>query len=369
MYILCGEKESINLDPLFQLPKIISIKPFVGASTLSLKMDLSSYFLGICYQNSFPSLKVHSIEEIPEFTYLAIFKSAQDYLFFSCLSHKDLNTHLSKGLTLKLTSGTSREANHVRSALIILKAKELHAGIAELMRICLKETGQLGKPSIEKPPFPDFLKKMGWQSISSFDSPISHQKVIRSVKELKAKDIQIGYVLIEDGWQQLASSPISNPCLMNFSADSSRFPYGLQGLVSQLAELGVMNVGVTHSIMGCKEGGIHAPLAARYEFPPDASGRFFPGYDLGKTFQFFYDYYASLKQQGVKFVKVIDQESPSEYCRKGMDCTRLYKHLQTAIQAASSLHFACPHLNGDCLSAENLYYWNCSSIASCKKRL
>ncbi len=111
-------------------------------------------------------------------------------------------------------------------------------------------------------------------------------------------------MVIGKGWQHIEKRDSI------FVRDRSRpLSLGLKGTVEALHREGVKKVGIRHPILGYQNG-IHPRLAAIYGFPPEIKGRFFPGYDLGKTFQFFYDYYDYLKEQGIQFVQVGDTARP-----------------------------------------------------------
>lgn len=370
MQILCTVNDSqFSLDTgiLQDNPLILAIAPFVGPFSLRLKIHTSSEVKGICYIVNDPSLVyVSSYEEIPTGTYLAIFKEENSFVLFFCLSHLDLTTRFAKGPILHILSGKSREANKERAVLIALRGRSLHAVFDRLLSLTLEKTGSFGKLLKEKPHLPKCFNKLGWHSRLAFGEDITQDKILESIYSIRKEGFNLGFVIIEEGWQTLAKEPRSAPSLLDFGADTNRFPTGLKGLINELHGLGVEKVGVWHGMMGYK-GGVHSRLAKHYDFPPDPFGRYFPGYDLGRTFQFFYDYYAYLKGQGVDFVKVGDQESTSHYCRKGMDVTKLYKNLQTAIQGASNLHFQSAQFNADCLRNENLIYWTNSQVASCGK--
>ncbi len=370
MQVLCSDKDhECFLEPALSSmePVILSIAPFVGSLSLRLHCHLSSYTQGLCY--SFQDSRITYIsndKQIPLGTYLAVFRSERDYLILLCLSHQDLTVALSKESTLHLTSGHSREANKTRPALIAYKGQDIETMLPRLLSFSLAQTGQIGKLLKDKPELPLCFGKLGWHSRFMHEEEISHHTILTAVRSVIEEGFPIGFVLLEEGWQQLDPHGDEPTALYHFEADRKRFPLGLKGLIQQLKDLGVEIIGVWHGMMGYK-GGIHTRLAQTYDFPPDSQGRYFPGYDLGRTFQFFYDYYAYLKEQGIAFVKVGDQESTSLYCRKGMDVTRLYKNLQTAIQGASSLHFQSAQFNADCLRSENLFYWTNSLVASCRK--
>lgn len=370
MQILCTEKDQeFSLDPLIlhNNPLVLSMNPFIGPMQLKFKIISKGFVQGICFGAQGSNITyVSHYQDIPEGTYLALFQEGDGYVLFFCLSHQDVTTTLNRGPILQMLSGQSREANKVRPVLVALRGDSVKDVFQRLFSLSLENTGKVGKLLKEKPSLPPCFGKLGWNSRLAFRENISHENILEAVHSIKKLGFSIGFVIIEEGWQTLSTKGLEIPALHDFEADQKRFPHGLKGLTKQLHDEGIDQVGVWHGIMGYK-GGIHAHLAKGYDFPPDSFGRYFPGYDLGRTFQFFYDYYSYLKEQGITFIKVGDQDTPPYYCRKGMDVTRLYKNLQTAIQGASSLHFNSGPLNTECLRNENLFYWTSSLIANCGK--
>jgi len=164
------------------------------------------------------------------------------------------------------------------------------------------------------------------------------------------------YVIIDKGWQRLVINPKDRhlrPSLTNFDADKKLFPHGLKGLTESLQHLGVRHIGVWHAMMGATNG-LHPDLARVYHLQASEQGQFFLGNDLGKSFEFYCDYYEYLRAQGVSFAQVGDQ-----ICATPL----IHQNLQLALQAAASIHFNHAHLNTDCLRNENLFYWGTSTIA------
>lgn len=378
MQLVCDDREAvITLEPHLAAgdPLVISLEPFVGDLTLSLKYSVGTGFRGICSHlhaetESFTVPQyITSLDAVPDKTYFLLGKDDNGYTAFFCLSHQDMTADLRAGsegrLILHLHSGDSREANKTRNALLGIRGKNLNEVINRTMQKALELTGDLGKLVEDKLLPSAWLSTLGWESGASFGREVTHDRILDSILSLRQSGFQPGFVLIDEGWQEVSPNPKDKggrAAMASFEADPVRFPKGLKGLVRDLHDQGVKHIGVWHGMMGYR-GGVHPQLAKGYDLPPDENGRYFLGYDLGRTFQFFHDFYRYLKEQGVTFIKVGDQSSTHTYCRQGMDVTMLYKNLQTAMQAAASIQFNSTHFNTDCLRNENLFYWTTSGIA------
>ncbi len=298
----------------------------------------------------------------PERTFLGYFARQGLYYVLFALSHCDMQCFLKASdgkVLLSAYSGTSRRANACRPGLVIACGESLNLAYEQVFSVALQVTESMGQLHKNKTPLPSWLQSIGWESGLALGANVSHDMVVRSIQALHEQGIRIGYVVIDEGWQELDSRSQS---LLSFLACKERFPEGLAGLVEDLRAYQVERVGVTHGLMGAP-GGVHEQKAKRYQLPPDRLGRYFLGYDLGRTFEFYYNFYLSLRKQGISFVRVSDQSSPLRFCREGMDITKLYQNLQEAIQAASSLQFNQPHMNSGCLQPENFFYWPTSQLA------
>lgn len=367
-----AEREVIlNLNPKQNEPFTLSLEPYLGEIKLELVIGALQGVRAVAIateglHDSFPVPHyLTSLQDTPQDTTLLVVKDSEGYAVYFCLSHRDqlvtLKGNLRGGVSLYAKSGTSFEANLKRPALIALKGVNLHQTLEQVIAHALKLTHGMGKLTFQKNFLSPWMQTLGWESGASLRSEVSHEKILQKVENMRAFGYQPGFVLIDEGWQDVHSQ-----ALKSFEADVERFPKGLKGLVQDLRNLGIHYVGVWHGMMGYR-GGVEATLARKYEFPPDAQGRYFLGYDVGHTFEFFHDYYTYLRDQGISFVKVGDQASPSRFCREGMDVTSLHRNLQVSIQAAASIHFNGMQLNTDCLRNENLYYWTTSNIARVAK--
>lgn len=361
----CSDYEThVALEFSGDQPLIISAEPFTGPLQVQLKIPqgcthaLCAYLHHDTEAFTVP-LCVTSFSQIPAKSYFVLTQDEENQHFnvYFCLSHQDVSASLSgteDGLMLQLASGESGDAKKVRPVLLCLKGIHLFDTIKATMKLALSLTGGMGKLLDDKLALPAWLDYLGWESGIAMGLSVNHERIIESVKSLVDAGYPPGFVLIDEGWQD-----VEKGALVSFEADRTRFPKGIKGVVEALAQLGIRQVGVWHGMMGYR-GGIHSDLAKAYDLPCDAKKRYFLGCDLGRTFEFFYDYYAYLREQGITFIKVGDQSSVADFCK---DDIYLYKNLQAAMQAATSIQFNSAHFNTECLRNENLFYWGSSRIA------
>lgn len=286
--------------------------------------------------------------------YILLTNDGTDYTFFISLSHSGVHSSLEgndEGITLHINNTSSQSV----PVLAIVKGKKLHDVIKEGIAKALELTGGYGHLVEKKLPAPKWFESLGWETSHS---SVSHQSIIESVQGFFKAGIRLGYVLIGEGWQNLQVDTLAS-----FDADTAKFPEGLKGVIRDLHAMGVKHVGVWHGIMGAR-GGLGAGLARRYEISVDHSGRYHLGTDLGRTFQYYHDYYEYLRKQGVTFTKVGDQGRLHDNNSLMKDKTQIMKNLQTAIQGACSVQFDSLHFNAECLGNGNIFYWANSRIAS-----
>ena len=376
MQLVCRDQIEMFLDnPLATLePVIVGVESlnhdkqiFIGLKEAKTIKALCSYLHHETEAFTVPYY-VSRFDLIPSQTYFILIADDREYTAFFCLSHKNIIASLKgvkNGLMLSLKCGMSTKEEKIRNVLVCLRGNDLHKVVKETMEVALQQAGGLGKPIDKKLQLPKWLEGLGWESGISLGANVSHANVLEAAESLRRSGYNPSFILIDEGWQQLevnAEDKSRKWTLQSFDADLKRFPKGIKGLVDDLHKLGVKHVGVWHGMMGYR-GGIFPELARRYELPQAENGRYFLGYDLGRTFQFFYDYYTYLREQGISFIKVGDQNDVQAYCHAGMDPTFLYKNLQSAIQAAASIQFNSAHFNTDCLRNENLFYWGNSRLA------
>jgi hypothetical protein len=177
--------------------------------------------------------------------------------------------------------------------------------------------------------YPEWISNVGWEINKPTKSLLSARYIIKKAKEIIANGINPSYLLIKEGWQHC----LDDLSLASFEADPIRFPMGIKHLVQELKKIGIEHVGFEHSLFGAKRG-LSTKLAQRYLFKKQDNGYYFPCQKLGNSFEFFHDYYKSLKSQGVCFVQTFADNSSFFKVKSSQ-----YKQLYTAYQTASSLFF------------------------------
>lgn len=361
---------AVTHDLADRKPVLIELDPFQGEKRLLLSIELSAPIRGIsCYlrhpdQAYTVPAYLSSFNQIPPLSYFLLIEHDGYYTTLLPLSHSGVQVELEGSEEGPLLIARSATLTERRAVALLMRGEEISSTLHLMMAEALRLTGNLGKLRLDKPPFPIWLERLGWESGLAFGHEVSHDCILEAVASFQEKGIRLGYVLIDEGWQELASDGTLN----GFGAHVSRFPKGLKGTTSALSKLGIRKVGVWHSLMGGRNG-VHAELAAQYELPSGPLGTHYLGSHLGHTFQFFFDYYEALRNAGITFVKVGHQEAAHQLCPKGCDLTHIYRNLQVALQAASSIQFNIPHFNADCLRNENLFYWSGSLIARAGRNL
>lgn len=354
---LLALRSFVQIDAIAQgEPFVLWLDPFTGSLSIPLSFSQSGVQALCIHQEpgddgfATPDY-AKTWSEVAAGTFLLLTRDAAGDTCYLCLSHNNLSCCLGPGETgpvLHCFSGTSIEAEQPRCALIVLRGKCFGELFPTLMKCAVELTGHLGKLVRDKPPLPKWMHRLGW---GSGKGPPSHSQILASVQSLRQAGFGIDYALIDEGWQ----SQLDNG-LVSFDADRTRFPDGLKGVIRDLRELGVRQVGVWHGLMG-NRAGIHAELAKIYGLPQDEQGRFFLGTDLGHTFRFYNDYYAYLKKQGVTYIKAGDQISTTAFCGENIDVTKVQRNVLSAIQAASAIQFNNVISNSECLSNRCIFNW------------
>lgn len=343
-------------------PTVISTRPFVGEKRILLEMKGAEFLEIVSSSRGKKEIRPYYFSGMNEVRscFFLIARCGGNFRALFCLSHQGVSSSL-VGEGEQCVLQLKGEAITAVPVLICVHGSNLHQTIGLAVRLGIKLVSHSGKLREEKPPIHQWMGSLGWESGGAFGGEPSHDKVISAVWGLRQAGIQPGYVLIDDGWQDTAANG-NGELLLSFEANRKRFPMGLSGLVKELQRAGVHHVGVAHPILGAK-GGISEGLAEMYQVMPLRNRRRLLGSDLGKTFQFYHDYYQYLSEQGISFTKVKHQTDVEKYAEDSAQASSLFHHLQSAIQAASSLHFDAPHLNSECICSENIFYWTTSRLA------
>ncbi|MGM0440283.1 MAG: Sip1-related alpha-galactosidase [Chlamydiota bacterium] len=363
---------SANLHP--NTPLVLTLEPFNGHHQIELHAELDKDAKIIATHNTTnPEIATapayyNNFFELHRQAIFLLIQTGPLWTALLCLSHNGLLASLNpkhSNLALDVISVSPHHSNIARPALIGLQGLEPHKILDTIFTLAFKYSQTPGRLANEKPSYPQWLNNLGWDSKIAYGKDISHDKILNAAQSLKKANFLPHYVLINDGWQQLSNhlkNSNSLPSLLSFEADKAKFPQGIAGIVKDLQEIGVQNVGFSHSMMGAP-GGLHPSLALSYQITPDKKGSYFLGEALGITYKFYYDYYFYLRQQGVTFVEVCDQTSPHRFCSDHVDLSALYQNLQIALQSSACFHFNNVLLQRTRLCNENLLYWSRSQLA------
>ncbi|MBK1878729.1 Sip1-related alpha-galactosidase [Pelagicoccus mobilis] len=208
---------------------------------------------------------------------------------------------------------------------------------------------------------PEFADLFGWCTWDAFYKEVTAEKVESGLKAFAEGGAELGFLMIDDGWQQLKGFRFRE-----FDTDKEKFPDGLSATVRMAKEkYGVGLVGVWHALQGywhgvVSEGGVserfkvvEAQSPSPYfeewgeQFGPKARGFVHPD-DIHRWYQEFYDY---LADEGIDMVKV-DNQAMLEFFTEGkVGNVASMKAYQQALQGASQTHFEGNLIN--CMSNTN----------------
>jgi hypothetical protein len=358
-------------------PLVLVSKPFLGQREVALHIPREGALRAVAWcrdekTGMFSSPKFFiGCQDIPP-SELLLFQSKKGYTLLLPLSPRGVATHIrgmgTETLQTVVTNSRLQRGNPLPCVVAVL-GENLNQTLNLAFRLALELTGGIGKPLSQKEKLPSWLQKVGWGSGGCFGADVSHDQIIRAIWSLRSLNRVPSFVILEEGWQHIKAQEDvlqGGASLFGFDADPLRFPCGLKGLVEELMRAGVEKVGVWHPILGYR-GGIHSQLAKKYRISPMDMGHFLPGEKLGKTFEFFNDWYHFLAKNGISFVIAGDQSSLEQYFAEPNERKERYFHLHAAMQAAAGVHFPTPPWHADCLRSENLYWWTTSQLAQIAK--
>lgn len=231
---------------------------------------------------------------------------------------------------------------------------------AELYSTAMKAMDNPGKLRWEKP-FPEIFDYIGWCSWNAFYQGVDEMKLIEAADSFKEADFQLGFMLIDDGWQT-----VKNNRLTAFEANE-KFPDGLSETVARLKrDYGVPRVGVWHTIQGYWDGiDPRSALKARYKDSlfQSLTGSMIPD-PVKKRGGAFYDgYHKFLADSGIDFVKVDNQSSLEPLVYNKLPLGHAARSLQHALQESVNANLGGNIINCMEMSLENVYNWPTANVA------
>ena len=213
-------------------------------------------------------------------------------------------------------------------------------------------------------PSPYIVDHFGWCTWDAFYHTVDAEKVISGLESLQKAGIRPGWMIIDDGWQDVEGST-----LKGLDADLEKFPDGLAGIVSHIKKaFQIPMVGIWHTLQGYWHGlQVSSELDQSYETvevttqrlhcstPDDAQTVHF--INEKETYRFFQHWYQCLAAKGVDFVKVDNQTSLVDAWEgQSYKALKLMRHTQEAVQSAARHYFSNNIIHCMCHAPEILYH-------------
>ncbi|WP_077328951.1 Sip1-related alpha-galactosidase [Virgibacillus siamensis] len=203
--------------------------------------------------------------------------------------------------------------------------------------------------------YPKRLDYLGWCSWDAFYHDVNEKGILNKLEELKAKQLPVKWVMIDDGWSQTADDR-----LVDFGPDATKFPNGFKKFIRKIKEdYGVKSAGVWHTLAGYW-GGVHLNSSLANEMAPyllkTNSEKLIPYPDKGKGFVFWEAWHSYLFDQGIDFLKVDSQSAINNFTMKQMSIGQASTESHKALEASVGINFDHCVINCMGMASENI--WN-----------
>ena len=317
------------------------------------------------------------IKALPDRTQLLLFQNEGTYFAILSVCGENCRTDLCGGeshegdhswsenrLAVRMASNAGNRNRMEDLSLVLAGGTDPYLCCERAVKAALD---RLGRASMfrKNRRFPEKLDSFGWCTWDAFYHKVSHDGVMKKMREFQTKQLPVKWVLIDDGW---LDADYDKKVLFDLDADKGRFPEGLKGCVKELKEIWkVDSVGVWHAVMGYWNGlASGSPAARKLEMGsrrvPD--GRILPEPDAGKAFTFFETWHEYLKNRcGIDFVKV-DGQSTVSLAYEGLETYgHASREIQKGLNASAALHFDNCIINCMGMASEDMWNRPSSAIA------
>ena len=233
----------------------------------------------------------------------------------------------------------------------------------ELYETAFAATGQYGRLRWQKG-YPEIFRSLGWCSWNAYGQDVTADKVARSVRSMRDRQIPLGFVLVDDGWLSVRDQKLTA-----FDADAAKFPGGMAALARRLRdEYGVPHVGVWHTFQGYWNGVAPDSEAARgHKMFKGLEGKLMPDPREGRGESFYDDWYGKLKAWGYDFVKVDGQGNTVKFTDGLLPLFDsgggAHRNLQVAAEKFFDEGKGLGLINCMEMTLENAYNWHTSNVA------
>ncbi|HEV2765184.1 MAG TPA: Sip1-related alpha-galactosidase, partial [Pyrinomonadaceae bacterium] len=233
-------------------------------------------------------------------------------------------------------------------------------------------TGQHGRLRWQKG-YPEVFRDFGWCSWNAYESGVTEEKILASVRSFRDKGVRLGFVLVDDGWLSVSRDG-QDGRLTGFGANPLKFPRGLDSLARTLRnDYSVRHVGVWHTFQGYWSGvERESDIGRAHALLHGNDAKSLPDPRGGRGESFYADWYAKLKEWGFDFVKVDGQANNVRFTDGLIPLFDSGQGSQRNLEGAARVFFAdagsspAPGLGViNCMemTLENVYNWRDSNVA------
>ena len=254
---------------------------------------------------------VDSFADLPKQTQSAFVKAGEKHLHLLPLTGDNFRCEMD-GDGLHLISGMP-SLTALRGDFLAVTAADDPFDAVEMCYADAKALGAIRVPLRNEREMPAFARGFGWCTWDSFKTTVTSELIYEKLREFKAKNIPLKWMIIDDGWLQFREQKLTS-----FAPDPVKFPEGFDGCIRRIKEeFGIEKVGVWHTFTGGYWSGVdpESPLFAeqRENLFLSPAGIWLPSLDEEKAFRFWDAWHTRLKAWGVDFLKVDNQSSASTY--------------------------------------------------------
>lgn len=209
--------------------------------------------------------------------------------------------------------------------------------------------------------YPELFEYLGFCTWNAFYHDVNQVGVLAKADEFTKKELPVKWMLLDHGWSEQ-----DGVHLKEFTEDFEKFPQGLQGLKTQLAQRGVDHLGVWQGFCGhwgtiSKHGQLYQQM--QDNFLHTHTGDVIPYPSKEKTFTFWNAWHRYLKQQGVDFVKVDIQSSLATFTQGHMAIGEAAREAHLGLEASVGVNFDGALINCMGMGTEQLFNRPVSGIA------
>ena len=273
---------------------------------------------------------------------------------FTCNSYRGVLENFENGFKVVLETSAKWEGNRV-DFLVVSWSKDPYKAVELAYEYVAKN---LFKEQIlrKNKVFPKVFEYLGWCSWNAFWKKVNSSGVLSFIEDSIRKGLKIGFVLVDDGWQQLKEN-----MLLSFEPDPIKFPRGFKQFVKDVKERGVKFVGLWYTLNFYWRGiDSESELANKFrEYL--VKGRWGMVPKPHEAFKIYNEFHNLLRKWGFDFIKV-DNQSCIGFEYGNMCIEEAAEKLHEGLEGSAFIN-NLEILNCMAQQPENVFNWFKSSVS------